>query len=334
MITPAETAFQARTDLISEYGDNARLLFALQLRYDIDDVESVAATALVDGPDDKGCDLVFVDRSRGVVIIAQGYECRSDKPVAKSKKADDLNTAIAWLFQRPIPELPERLRSAAHEVREAIGSSDINAVEFWYVHNLPESANVKTALDTVRLTARNVLEQTFGSDRLPERIDAVEVGLGAQDEWYKSLEVHILVNDPFKLTVSGAFEIAGTGWKAVVTAVKAAWLHEIYLQHREKLFSANYREYLGVKMKRSRNEINMGIQHTAREDAGNFWVYNNGISAIVADYTLGTGASLGSLSVTGLSIVNGAQTTGAIGNLTTRPSDDALVPNSLHQVQR
>jgi hypothetical protein len=71
-VTPADQAFRGRPDL-SPYGDNARILFALQLRFEIEDIDSVATTALVDGPDDKKCDLVYLDRDRATLVVAQGY---------------------------------------------------------------------------------------------------------------------------------------------------------------------------------------------------------------------------------------------------------------------
>lgn len=45
--------YKGRRDLIDNYGDNSLLLYALQLRYDIEDIISVAAEALTDGSDDK-----------------------------------------------------------------------------------------------------------------------------------------------------------------------------------------------------------------------------------------------------------------------------------------
>ena len=49
---PFLEAFKARTDL-SIYKDNALLLFALELKFDIDNIHSVAEDALTDGRDDK-----------------------------------------------------------------------------------------------------------------------------------------------------------------------------------------------------------------------------------------------------------------------------------------
>lgn len=51
--------YKGRRDLIDNYGDNSLLLYALQLKYSIEDIVSVAAESLTDGSDDKKCDLIF-----------------------------------------------------------------------------------------------------------------------------------------------------------------------------------------------------------------------------------------------------------------------------------
>ena len=61
--------FQARTDLTERYGNNALLLYALQLRFEITDIISVASDALTDGGDDKKCDLIYIDPDTGVAVM-------------------------------------------------------------------------------------------------------------------------------------------------------------------------------------------------------------------------------------------------------------------------
>src|SRR4051812_5890523 len=97
--TPALSAFALRDDL-KPYEHNGLLLFALQLQFGLDDIESVASDALTDGSNDKKCDLVYVDRERGRLVVGQGYLAnrRSRKAAAPGNKASDLNTAIAWLL--------------------------------------------------------------------------------------------------------------------------------------------------------------------------------------------------------------------------------------------
>ena len=205
-MTPSESAFASRDDL-KVYGDNARLLFALQMRCDIDDIDSVASVAIVDGADDKGCDLVYVDRGRGLIVVAQGYESQRQREAAPANKADSLSTAAAWLFAREYDDLPERLKTVAYEVRVAIGAGEIDSVEFWYVHNVGESDNVRNSMKTVETSVRSTITDRFGRDKLPERIVATEVGPKTQDEWYEALAVHILVNENINLPLKGHFEL-------------------------------------------------------------------------------------------------------------------------------
>lgn len=65
--------YKGRTELDDMYGDNALLLYALQLRYDIEDIVSVASESLTDGSDDKKCDLIYIDKDAGFAVIAQAY---------------------------------------------------------------------------------------------------------------------------------------------------------------------------------------------------------------------------------------------------------------------
>ena len=146
------------------------------MRFRLEDVHTVAATALTDSPDDKKCDLVYVDEESGDIVVAQGYmSLDSTRPAAKSNKASDLNTAAAWLFGRDQADLPESLRPAAGEISAALQANTIRLVQFWFVHNLPESHNVRDELRTVESTVRNSIAGTFAGIDPPE-ISAIEVG--------------------------------------------------------------------------------------------------------------------------------------------------------------
>ncbi len=100
-------AFAERKDL-EKYGQNALMLWALQIRYGIDDVDTFAATCLTDGKDDKKCDLIWINRDEGFALIAQSfYKKSSEKGTAPANKASDLNTAIAWVLgEEPLDSIP------------------------------------------------------------------------------------------------------------------------------------------------------------------------------------------------------------------------------------
>ena len=324
-----EKAFRARTDLVESFGTNARLLFALQLRFDIEDVHAVAREALVDGPDDKGCDLVYLDPNSRKLIIAQGYEAANAAKgtVAKASKASALSHATHWLLCGDVTRLNDRLRPVATEARTAIGDGEVDAIELWYVHNRPESPQVQDELRMAESAARNALRDGFDPGKIPQDVSALEVGMGTQESWYRSLAAPILVNETITLDVPGYFEVSGDQWRAVVTAIPARRLRELYEQHKSDLFSANYRDYLGASRSRKREDINKFIRETAEGDPGKFWVFNNGVSAIVHRYEVRGGENgKATLILEGMSIVNGAQTTGSLGSLHRPPDDKAMVP--------
>ncbi|TZF89631.1 AIPR family protein [Cognatilysobacter lacus] len=313
-------ALDARDDL-GQYGDNAIGLFALALRFSVDDIHSVAAESVTDGSDDKKCDLIYIDRDEGVAVVAQCYCSSKQKQGAPANKASDLNTAVAWLMQRPIKELPKRLRSAAKELRSAISDGSIKRFEAWYVHNLPETQNVQDELATVTQTAKSVIAALHSASKV--EISSLEIGNARLDDWYQETLSPILVNDEIKIEVESGFTIDTANWKSYVTAIPARVLHRLYKSHGTQLFSANVRDYLGSR--KSDANINNGIKQTVQTAPENFWVFNNGITILTHSFAEGATKNKKTLTLRGISIVNGAQTTGAIGTLPKAPSG-GLVP--------
>ncbi|VUZ83686.1 AIPR protein [Candidatus Methylomirabilis lanthanidiphila] len=316
-----KSAFTARTDL-NRYGDNAIGLFALALRFGLEDLETVAAESLTDGSDDKKVDLVYIDRDESVAVIAQCYTSTKARDSAPANKASDLNTAVAWLLQRSIDDLPERLRSTAAELRECLIDGSVADLHVWYVHNLPESSNVHNEILTVESSLALALKSAFPGKEIGTQV--LEVGNAKLDEWYADTQSPILVTDHFTIPIPDGFQMRAANWDAYVTAIPAKFLYTQYRKHKARLFSANVRDYLGSR--KTDANINYGIKRTAADTPGDFWVYNNGLTLLVNDYTPEVRGARKYLKIHGLSIVNGAQTTGALGSLDRSPHQTALVP--------
>ena len=310
-------ALDGRNDL-KLYKNLARMLFALETRFRISDIHTTAADAVTDGGDDKKCDMVYIDRDTGEVVIAQSYHSQKERKEVSANKACDLNTAVTWLLSAPLAKIPKQIRSSASELRSALSDNEVRSFQIWFVHNMDESKNVDKELAQVEHTATALLEQHFEHSEL-EEIVAVQVGRETLEEWYTALETPILVSDEFQIDVDDAYEIEDNEWSSAVTSVPASWLYDAYKKFGSKLFSANVRDYLGSR--RSTKNVNHNIKGTVDKTPGKFWVYNNGITALVHEFEVGDGQ----ISIHGLSIVNGAQTTGAIGSLTKRPSSEARV---------
>jgi hypothetical protein len=317
-----QVALQARTDL-EKYGDNALLLFTLQLRFEIEDIDAVATNSLTDGSNDKKCDLVYVDTESQIAVIAQGYFCKKAllPSEAPANKASDLNTAVAWLLSTPVNELPTQLlQSAASELRDALKNNELNSIEFWYSHNLPESSNVKKELDAVTRNAQNAIKQNF-PDSIDINISGLELGSTATERLYKSLTIPILVSDKLYVETPEGFNISASDWQAFITTIPVDWLYLLYKAYESNLFSANIRGYLGSR--NSDANINNGIKQTVQDDPDHFCVFNNGVTAITHNFQYDKSKQI--LELTGISIVNGAQTTGAIGSLKVLPASNVRV---------
>lgn len=318
-ISPFWAAFKARTDL-KEFGGCALLLFALQLKFNIEDILAVASTALTEGSGDKKADLVHIDAESEYAVIAQTYLAEKFKKEAPANKASDLNTAVLWLLAPPIEELPEHIKPHAGELRQAIRDGDIKSIHIWYVHNLPESKNVKNELSIVEQATKTIINQHFPGCEYIEVL-ASEVGISTLEEWYASKSTPILVPDEFNIPISGGFEISGPDWSAYITAIPAKWLYKQFHRYKNDLFSADIREYLGSR--KADTNINYGIKQTAQNAPSHFLVYNNGVTALVNGYDLIEDET--AIHIEGFSIVNGAQTTGAIGALDSPPNANAHV---------
>jgi AIPR protein len=313
-LSPLDAALADRIDL-DQYGHDKRLLFALQIDYEIEDIHTVAEDALTDGGDDKACDLVYVDRERGEIVVAQSYEAQTAGKSAPDSKAASLHQAVSWLLSATNDDLPERLQDAAAEVRDALDEKAIGRFRVWYVHNCTETDNVARELEQVCLSVRAHLDQLCGEDASEIDVTAEQVGPVLLAGWYEGAQTPILVNEPFELHLpSGVLIASGDNWRAACTTVPADWLHQIYTQYGSDVFSANVRGYLGSV--RSEKNINHGIKESASQSPQKFWAFNNGITAVVNDWTVGRGAGdKETLILSGMAIVNGAQTTGALGSV-------------------
>jgi AIPR protein len=101
--------------------------------------------------------------------------------------------------------------------------------------------------------------------------------------------------------------------------VEAADVGRWWVDHQQLLFAKNLRKFTGS------TEVNEGIKETLRKDAAKFWYFNNGITILcnsLKKKALGGGKrTSGVFACEGVSVVNGAQTVGCIGEIATSSPD-------------
>jgi hypothetical protein len=310
--------FKYRDDLL-QYGSEAWVLFSLELKFDIEDIHTIAIDSITDGKNDRKCDMIYLDKENGNAIVAQSYFSDKVKRAAKKNKASDLNTAAGWILGRNLEDLPELIKPQVTDLRDALISGEINNLEFWYIHNCKENEEIASELKTVELTAKGYLKDL----KKDIKISASEIGINTVEKWYKYSKSTVLVNDKFTLSTLGGYITETEEWKVYSTCLNADWFYYLFKEHDESLFSANIRNYLGSR--KSDSNINNGIKNTVKDEPSNFLVFNNGITALVNEISIIEEEGNHKVELTGISIVNGAQTTGAIGNLNEAPTK-ALVP--------
>jgi hypothetical protein len=292
-------------DRFKQFGNNGLLVFALVLYTRAENPEEFAAESLTDGSDDKKVDACHIDYDEHRAVVAQGYCSETwGKSAAPANKASDLNTAISWLLAVPENEIPDRIQAKARELREAVLGGEVDRIDIVYAHNCYESENVMNELRAVATAAKSQLV-AMGAGAVS--VVVAELGLNGIEDQYRSRDRDILVEDTMEVPGTVLQEQEAEDWKAIVVTVDGAWIHDLYASHGNRLFSANLRDFLGITKRFM--DINAGIKQTAASEPTNFWVYNNGITALTHEII----KEGDSVSIRGISIINGAQTTGALG---------------------
>lgn len=99
-----------------------------------------------------------------------------------------------------------------------------------------------------------------------------------------------------------------TDYEGYLVIVPGDLLHSVYEEYGERLLELNVRSFL-----QARGKVNQGIRDTLRTDAGSFFAYNNGLSAVAEKVVLDGDVKPAAIKqVMGLQIVNGGQTTASI----------------------
>lgn len=308
-------AYEERKELIEKYSHNAYMLWALGLYLDESDIDALADRSLTDGGGDKCVDFLEIDLSERRIVIAQGYFSDKAADKAPSGKAADINTAIAWIANGDTSSktLSEVLKVRIKEARKAIKDDQIDKIELLFIHNRPSHLNSKEELDTCERNAAQIF--------LDQEISVVckELGLAQIEGLYQHRNSQILIKDEIVVDGKKLGQHETPDWDAYLFTAKGEWLRELFRNYDENLFSANYRGFLGIS---KRKKINSAIKSTAEKQSSDFWVFNNGITLLTTGlFTKGKRSV-----IKGISIINGAQTTGSLGSVEDNVSlDDVRV---------
>lgn len=284
-----------------------------KLAIDLDDDDAYDALS-VEGPNDKGMDLFWIDHSNQRVFIAQ---CKYASAYDHKPKVGEVNALIECLDWLSTPETllsegrPE-LISAADDYREAVKRD--YSVQLWFVYCGKSDANVDK-----RIRAFNENQENIDNNR-----SVVHCHLSLLESMFEEVRSGGQRIEKAEFIVAkGSLEVTGTFGKGLVTTIAGNDLVTLYEDFGDILFARNIRGWLGAR----KGSVNAAIIDTLKNDRerSNFWAYNNGITIVCDDFSYDTKS--GKLQLTNFSIVNGCQTTVALAksNGNDLPADIALL---------
>lgn len=311
--------FQLQTELISKFGEEKAFIVWVVGQYlNHPDFVELGTEGLTDGNDDKKMDFVWLDaENKRLIVVQSAYTTSNAFYKASANKASDLNTALAWLFSGNIEQLRDTtsdnyiasLREIAGDVRIALEKGEIDDVEVLYIHNKAESKNVRDELETVKAHIEKILSNNEASIT----ITVNEIGAEEIERIVRYKDAAIIIDDKIILPTTPKFKESSSEWNAAIFTIDGEWLKQQFDTYGPSLFSANYRGFLGIS-KRGRKKINSGIKSTTETEPDNFWAFNNGITILTAK--ISEDITNNETTLDGISIINGAQTTGSISQST------------------
>ena len=296
-ITEQVESYEARYSL-GRRGQAFMLWYAVEA-LGMDEEDAFVAVEM-DGGNDKGIDLFFVDDENQSVVIAQGKFNENGNYTARPGALFEIIHSTDALH----PEALQRdgrpdLAALALDFHEAVGKG--YTVDYHFVYMGPPKQEVTDAasqfnadLETSPGRFARVIDLNQLQRIHDEHIDAAS----------RIPEARI------SLAPHSAFEQAGAYGRSLVATLPGAALKRLHEEHGSALFDRNVRLYLGAR----KGSVNFGIQETLNspEERHNFWAYNNGITVVCDDFAYDP--DTGELVVRRFSIVNGCQTTVSIAS--------------------
>lgn len=269
--------------------------YALVGRCDIDDQAAVGA--ITDGSDDRGIDALYFDRVGGRLVFVQSKFKQSGAAPAQNEVQKTLN-GIRGLQARRFDQFNEAFRTRLDEIEEAFDTAGVKLEILLVFLGQDLGPHATTDLNTF-------------ADELNRFAPIVQWqanGLDAVYGWLVAEQAPATVDE----------QVVLENWAGVTAPrkvfygqISAAALARLVEKHGKALFERNIRHYLGSV------GVNTAIERTARTRPGDFFYLNNGITAVAGAITPAPGNNQQcAFRLKNLSIVNGAQTAGAIATAT------------------
>lgn len=262
----------------------------------------VAVQSVTDGYHDMGIDAVYNDTTQKKLILVQSKWRKDGNGSVSQEEASTFAEGVKRLLNFDFDGCNAKLAAKQQEITAAIRDMDYQ-IEMIFCHTGTQDMN-----DYALRPFDALLGQVNENDST-DLLVFVETKLQDIYEYLANGQnSNSIVLDDVLLTNWGSVESPLKAYYGTipVTAI-GAW----YNQYGNRLFAKNIRYYKGS------TEVNQGINDVLKTQPDKFFYYNNGIKILCQKITkkaaYSTSREIGLFALEGVSLVNGAQTTGVIG---------------------
>lgn len=313
---------QVKKDIAGEYymnnypNDGQRfVVWYLRNIHNLDPIET--RECITDGAGDKQMDAVYINDQAQTIYIIQG-KFYSQGTI----NAEPLREVLSsWIQIKDLATLQEaandRLKAKILDISDAL--QDDYEIVFELI-----TTSALTAEAAKDLEAYN--NQLSADDSISASIALVDAE-GLKFRYDEALNrSRPYINYDFTVEPGKYMELSIDGTKAVIAAIPLKECIKIPGIKDGALFRKNVRQSLG-----NSNKVNKGIAKTIRKDAGDFFFYHNGITAICSKLH----AAGNTISTRELNVVNGCQSLSTIYNCSeaVKKADGAYVMFRFYEIK-
>lgn len=266
----------------------------------------LAAQSITDGYHDMGIDAVYNDTSQKKLFLVQSKWRKDGIGGITQEEGNVFAEGVRRILNYDLSGCNAKLVAKKQSIDAAIRDMDYQ-IEIVYCHTGNQSiSNYASRPINELLKQVNEDDSTelliFSEKKLQDIYDYLANGQSSDN----------IVLDDVLLSNWGTAEAP---FRAYYGTLPASAVGEWYYKYGNRLFAKNIRYYKGS------TEVNQGMKDVLKSAPDKFFYYNNGIKLLCKRITkkaaYSTSRDIGLFVLEGVSLVNGAQTTGAIGTVFT-----------------
>lgn len=289
-------------EMMNKYYTRAVAALSLVMRCGIE--YDVAGQSVTDGYHDMGIDAVYNDTTQRKLFLVQSKWHKEGKGSISQEEVNTFIMGVKRIINLDFVGCNEKIAAKQQEITAAIRDMDYQ-IELIFCY----TGNQK--MDNYVLRPINELFSQVNED---DSMDLLIFGESKLQDIYEYLanghSNDNIVLDDVLLSNWGVVE---SPLKAYYGTIPVSAIGEWYNQYGNRLFAKNIRYYKGS------TEVNQGIKDVLKNEPDKFFYYNNGVkilcNKISKKAAYSTSRDIGLFALEGVSLVNGAQTTGVIASV-------------------